>query len=317
MKNIKLQVVVMTVLVAVMVSALLPVQASGEGNPHTIMIPIGRTVLSGENDFSFTVDGEPIDVSVVYDEYGGYWAEIPFDLERNEEIVFQVTRVRGSIGLFEEPGDDPSRWLEPSPLIDSDDSVLSELASELTADVDTNDEKARIISDFVIAHLRFEPFLGHFLFSASQTYGRGHGSCVNFARLFVALSRAAGLPARTVWGVVRNTAEYDYHHEWAEYLDDEGYWHPADFTFTRTLDLSDVRYLDLIYSAEENPWYEYLTTEYYSPSREQLYLVDSVGIPYDGRMGFVIVENRYPGAFVLENRFYAADIPDLLPQRLP
>lgn len=76
---------------------------------------------------------------------------------------------------------------------------------------------------------------------------------MNFSRLFTALCRASGIPARTVWGIIYDEGIYDHHRQWAEFRDEEGYWHPLDFNFTKTIDLDDLRYLDLIYAPEENP----------------------------------------------------------------
>jgi hypothetical protein len=76
---------------------------------------------------------------------------------------------------------------------------------------------------------------------------------MNFSRLYVALCRASDIPARTVWGVVYGYNDdniYDYHHQWAEVMDESGYWHPCDFNYTTDFDLNDIRYLDLIYAAE-------------------------------------------------------------------
>ena len=145
----------------------------------------------------------------------------------------------------------------------------------------------------------------------------GYGTCVNYARLFVALCRAAHVPARTVWGIIYNNGVYDHHHEWAEFLDDDGYWHPLDLTFTTAFDLSDIRYLDLIYASEENPLYEKSRSERYSASMNQIIVFDTTDQAFDGRLGFTLVNDNFPYSFVVENLFILADLPTLIPQKVP
>ncbi len=139
-------------------------------------------------------------------------------------------------------------------MIHCKNAVPKTKAIELTKDYQNNIDKAKQIQQFVIKHLKLQVYNNSFLDKASQTYELGYGTCMNFSRLFVALCRAANIPARTIWGIVYNNDDniYDYHHQWAEVLDDSGYWHPADFTYTTNFDLNDIRYLDLIYAAEEN-----------------------------------------------------------------
>jgi hypothetical protein len=114
--------------------------------------------------------------------------------------------------------------------------------------------------------------------------------CINSSRLFVALARAAGIPSRAVWGIHSDGGEYDSGHEWAEFLDDQGLWHPLDFTVTGAFDLADVRFLGLVYDAEENPAF--------NPGVNGPYVVDddvaiysSFPLPGGDQYGFQLVQN--------------------------
>lgn len=288
-----------------------------ESASHSLLIPVGRSAVVGGNTFQVLIDAESYDPQATYDNYGGYWAEIPYDSQENSEVLLQITIEHEQPGLYREESEDLQRWLSSSELIDSDNSALIAEAERLTVGNDSAVEKARGIQRFVIGHLEFRIYRDHFRYTASETYEMGYGTCVNHARLFVALCRAANVPARTVWGIIYNDGVYDNHHEWAEFLDDDGYWHPLDFTFTTSFDLSDIRYLDLIYSSEENPLYEQSRNERYSRDMSRIIVYDTTDQPYDGRLGFRLVDDNSPNSLVVENLFILADIPSLIPQKGP
>lgn len=296
-----------------------PVDASytPERTSLVLLIPVGRTAVVGSNTFQVLIGSEPYDPQPTVDDYGGYWIEVPYNPQDNSKVVLRFTINSERKGLYHENSKNIERWLSPSTLIDSDNPALTEEAKQLTVNDSTAIEKARRIHEFVIGYLTFKPYGRHYLSSASDTYQMGYGTCVNFARLFVALSRAANVPARTVWGVTLNDGAYEHHHEWAEFMDDDGYWHPLDLSYTTSFDLSDINYLDLIYSSEENPLYERSRTEQYSEDMSQFIVYDTTTEPYDGKLGFTMVENNFPVSYVVENVFVLADIPHLIPQLVP
>lgn len=312
-------------MLAIISSALLLTTCGAPDSSHTkpqpaLLIPVGRTSVTGAGAFKVLVDSESYEPEIEYDGYGGYWARVPVDLQGDAQISIQFTIVDKSPEMFQEEDKDMEKWLLPSTLINSDDAVLTEKARELTEGIDGTIDKASRIHAFVIDHLEFELILGHFRFSASETFAAGKGTCVNHARLFVALCRAAGVPARTVWGIIYGSGGvYDYHHEWAEFMDDDGYWHPLDLTFTTSFDLSDIRYLDLIYASEENPLYERSRTKSYKQAleAEEAIIYDTTLTPYDGRLGFQLVSDDRPSSIVIENRFSVRDLSKLIPHKVP
>lgn len=306
-------------LVAILTGTVTLLVACGkpEGENHSLLIPIGRSSVIGGNTFQVLIDNELYDPQVIDDNFGGYWMEIPYDPQENSEVLLQITVGDEQGKLSREKSENLENWLSPSELIDSDDPNLIAVAEKLTKDVSSAAEKAQKIQRFVIGYLEFRNFINHFQYKASDTYEMGYGTCVNHARLFVALCRAADVPARTVWGIIYNNGVYDHHHEWAEFLDDNGYWHPLDLTFTTSFDLSDIRYLDLIYSSEENPLYERSRSERYSASMNQIIVFDTTDQAFDGRLGFTLVNDNFPYSFVVENLFILADLPTLIPQKVP
>jgi hypothetical protein len=296
-----------------------PVVASctPESTSYSLLLPVGRTAVVGGSAFEVLIDSEPYDPEPTLDAYGGYWIEVPYNPRDNSTVVLRFTINSEQKGLYREEGERAEEWLRSSALVDSDNPALVEEANQLSVDGGTAAEIARRVHEFVIGYLTFQPYGRHFLSSASDTYEMGYGTCVNYARLFVALSRAANVPARTVWGVTFNDGEYEHHHEWAEFLDDEGYWHPLDLTYTTSFDLSDINYLDLIYSSEENPLYELSRSEQYAEDMTEFIVYDTTTQPYDGKLGFTMLENNSPVSYLVENVFVLADIPNLIPQLVP
>ncbi|MEX0793435.1 MAG: transglutaminase-like domain-containing protein [Pirellulaceae bacterium] len=87
-------------------------------------------------------------------------------------------------------------YLGESPLIQSRDPRIARLAEELTQDEGSAWDKTKRIYEFVHQHLTYEegPFKG-----AVSALEDRRGDCEEMTSLFVAISRAAGIPARTVW----------------------------------------------------------------------------------------------------------------------
>jgi hypothetical protein len=44
-----------------------------------------------------------------------------------------------------------------------------------------------------------------------------------------------------------------FHHEWAEFYDQSGRWHPLDLNVSMDFESSDMRRIDLLYDVEANP----------------------------------------------------------------
>lgn len=116
-------------------------------------------------------------------------------------------------------GDVRRGYLQDSPGIQTRAKAVRELAAQLTKSVRHPWDKARAFADWVPANI--QPQLGSYT-SVTAALDTRRGDCEEMAGVFVALCRAAGIPARLVW--VPN-------HTWAEfYLVDQkqqGHWIPA------------------------------------------------------------------------------------------
>jgi hypothetical protein len=263
--------------------------------PSSVWFPIGRSFL-GVGEMTATLNGLSLPLDTVYDKSGGYWLQIVRkNIKSGDQVVIEYARKSGSIKLYKARSQDANNWLNEGPFIDCDNELFRSKALEITQGSTSRIDQAKQIQKFVANHVRLQVYKDSFLDEASKTYELGYGTCMNYSRLFISLCRSIGIPARSVWGVIygyNNDAIYDYHHQWAEILDESGYWHPLDFSYTRNFDLTDVRYLDLLYAAEENSFLE-------SRAEGELQLgnVTFFGdypAALTGRLGFQLVEDKRP-----------------------
>jgi len=111
-----------------------------------------------------------------------------------------------------------ARWLATAPLIQSDDPRLQAQARLIIGREQDPARAARRLAEWVRAHVERRSTAA--VPSAVQVLETRVGDCNEHAVLFVALARAAGLPARTVAGLVPVGGRF-YYHAWAEvYLGD-------------------------------------------------------------------------------------------------
>lgn len=119
------------------------------------------------------------------------------------------------------------KHLDPSPLIESDDSVLKKKAEEITTG--SEDSWAAVCS---LCNWVGENISGIGGGSAKNTYDSGKGLCGEQARLLTAFCRAIEIPARAVWGCLY-VPEYNGsfgHHAWIEVYMGKANWIPIDPT---------------------------------------------------------------------------------------
>lgn len=135
-------------------------------------------------------------------------------------------------------------FLAAEPLIESDDPEIVGAARRLTAGATGARDKAERLVREVNGLLDKKPTLS--LPSAREVLRTKVGDCNEHTALYVALARAAGLPARIAVGLALVRGAF-YYHAWPEvYIDEDGrgYWLPVDPTFNQfPADVTHVRLL--------------------------------------------------------------------------
>jgi len=138
-----------------------------------------------------------------------------------------------------------SAWLRPEPDIQVDDPQIVSTLEQLGADQGPVVPRLQRIFELTRG-LPQRPFKG--TTDALTALRLGEASCNGKSRLFVALARAAGIPARLVGGLILESTTKKTSHQWAEaYLG--GHWVPFDSTNDHFAQLPE-RYLALYYGDE-------------------------------------------------------------------
>jgi len=142
------------------------------------------------------------------------------------------------------------KYVEPEELIESDNSGIISLAHNLTNNVDSWHEKAVRMYDFVYRHVHYEKQDEER--GAFWALENGAGDCSEYSYLFVALCRAAGIPARIQAGFSfhRPSETLEDGHMWAEYYLENYGWIPVDVTW-RLFDVIDDKHFSSIQSVPE------------------------------------------------------------------
>jgi transglutaminase-like putative cysteine protease len=133
--------------------------------------------------------------------------------------------------------------------VDSDAPAIRALAAQVAGDARGAYAAAVRINRFV--HGRLEKTFGQSRDRASEVLASGKGDCTEHALLFTALARAAGVPARPVYGLVYTRygdgQDALYWHAWVEVRSGEE-WIALDPTFGQ--EVADATHLALGRSAQ-------------------------------------------------------------------
>ena len=136
-------------------------------------------------------------------------AEFPPGAKPAVTLTTQV-RTRNWAVDFSTPGhptkatpEELSAWLQPTRMLPTD-GIVKERAAEITKSAKTDVEKARAIYEWIVENTRRNPKTrgcgtGDIRFMLES--GDLSGKCADLNALFVGLARAAGVPARDVYGI--------------------------------------------------------------------------------------------------------------------
>ncbi|NLX94985.1 MAG: transglutaminase domain-containing protein [Rhodopirellula sp.] len=149
------------------------------------------------------------------------------------EVSYEVTVRRIATDLARLARNGPPRYANadayrlftrPERKIESDHPAIIEQAEKLRGQKTDPVEIARAAYDWVLENVEYQLIEG--FGGAAWCLEKGHGECGDYSALFVALCRAAGVPARLVSGFWADRT--DGWHCWAEFLLPEGQWIPVD-----------------------------------------------------------------------------------------
>ena len=159
--------------------------------------------------------------------------------------VYSLTNTADLIEINNDLGE-IAEYLLPSKKIESDRSEIKNKALELTKNLNSDLEKSRAIFSYVKNHITYNLNSPYRNKGAISALTNGEGVCEDYAALFVALSRAAGIPARQVngfadpkvlgevWNIEngQTVSLRNYRHSWVEFFIEDIGWLPADPTFS-------------------------------------------------------------------------------------
>lgn len=143
-----------------------------------------------------------------------------------------VLEIRDPQTLTPGPADpDASRYLQPEPLIESDDPAIRAEAERAVRGTLGSRARVERLTRYVNGLLDKKPTIS--LPSAREVLRTKVGDCNEHTALYVAMARAIGIPARIAVGLVYVRGAF-YYHAWPEaYVSDDskrGLWLPVDPT---------------------------------------------------------------------------------------
>lgn len=152
-----------------------------------------------------------------------------------QHVDGDIVEIRSARTLRPGPVDpDLARYTQPEPFIESDASEIRAEAAHAVRDAREPREVAERLTRYVNALLDKKPTIS--LPSARQVLATKIGDCNEHTVLYVAMARAAGLPARIAVGLTFVSGAF-YYHAWPEVWISEsparGYWLPVDPTLNQ------------------------------------------------------------------------------------
>ena len=137
---------------------------------------------------------------------------------------------------------------QPNIIEDSSNPEIVRAAQKIVLGSPNQLEMVKRITKFVHKHISDKNY-NHGNMSASEVLRSKSGDCTEHSALFAALSRAAGIPTKMVYGVVLNPNGEFFFHNWNEAFAD-GKWIPVDSTFN--MENADSSRITLIYGGSDS-----------------------------------------------------------------
>ena len=173
--------------------------------------------------------------------------KIDFQVTANVKVKNKVFPIRDKISFpIKNLPDELKVWTRPTEKINSDDSRIIRLASDLAEGEDDLFKVVFKLANFTKNYIRYDLAFAGEVKSALWILNNRNGVCGDFSSLFMALTRALGIPIKYVVGVAYTDFEDANEfvpHAWTEvYFPNEG-WIPFDPTYGEFgyIDISHVK----------------------------------------------------------------------------
>jgi len=150
--------------------------------------------------------------------------------ERDTVEIVQASAIQAGAAAYRLPSQDTALagWLAPEPLIQSHDPRIAAQGRLIIGRERSPGRVAELLTHWVARSLQRATSIEPSAPSAVKVLETRRGDCNEAATLFVALARGAGLPARTVAGLIYLNGRF-YYHAWAEVF--LSAWTAVDPTF--------------------------------------------------------------------------------------
>ncbi len=184
---------------------------------------------------------QPANYVLLSDEYGNQYAEFDFkDLQPGSSaqinISYEVAINELAYDLAECKGDRPDEYNQPDLHVESNNPQIVSLAEQLSAPGQTVCEQVRNFYDYLGDNLVYS-YNGED-WGAQAALGKMGADCTEYSSLLIALSRANGIPARYVEGLLflgkSDAIEARLEHAWVEVFLPGNGWTPIDPTLGRS-----------------------------------------------------------------------------------
>ena len=193
------------------------------------------------NDKSVTITPTPD--SKFCDNYGNLYVSYDLgtynsgrSLEINVERTYIPSFFSGDISSKASStiNDDNEIYTKPAEMIESDNDEIIAKSVEITKNIGSDYEKAKAIYAFVNGYMTYDTNKKYANQGAYAALINQRGNCVDYATLYAALCRVAGIPCRVVSGylVKDKEAVITERHDWNEVWFDDYGWIPVDTCIT-------------------------------------------------------------------------------------
>ncbi len=175
---------------------------------------------------------------------GEYTLRVLEHVEENRYIPVMEYELTLALADPASPFRESSQYIRFSP-----ESAASALAEELTAGLETGEEKVRAVFEYVVEHISYDTEKTRtvepgYLPDVDRVLEEGKGICFDYAAVMAAMLRSRGLACKMAVGYAGKQ-----YHAWVEVLSDEGQWQLMDPTFV-SANRNDQRVLDFVSDPE-------------------------------------------------------------------